>query len=583
MYLFLGEIVSDKRLNLCLKSIILLFALWATQFSVAQEVTEIQASETTADKPEVAVTNKDSWSELNQIDQSLRENIDKQKNIQNSLKQTKDEERIKELTASLESLKSQEKSLESIFNKMALGGLNPQILLNKTAAVEDYNWQEELLVIVKPLFSELRNLTEKPREKDRLRLEKLELDKSYKDLTEGLKYLDQIPVEHVSAETKKRIDALKTQWTRHQQELDNQRNILALQLKEIESTEIPLEVRIENALVSIFLGRGLVLLSAILSGAAVVLVFSIGVKRGAIWLDDRRKRKRRSRKVNTRIRFLWIVYNLMVYFAAIMAFLSVIYTQGDMVLFGLAVLLIFLALVSLRNYAPQYISELKIFLNLGAVREGERIMYRGIPWEVKRLSFYCTCVNPVLENGRIRISLSEIANLNSRPYNSEEDWFPTKVGDNIFLPDGNYAKVKRQTPEMVYLDSFFREIMVPTPDFYSMQIQNVAAGFYVSPTFGLDYCHTDLPVSEVCEAFETKVREKLNEIGVTEYLRSISVQVKRVIYGQAIEYAVVMEYDGECAGSYFRIERLANHACLEVCQEKGWKLPRQQILVGDKS
>lgn len=395
--------------------------------------------------------------------------------------------------------------------------------------------------------------------------------------------MDQIPVEHVSAETKKRIDALKTQWTRHQQELDNQRNILALQLKEIESTEIPLEVRIENALVSIFLGRGLVLLSAILSGAAVVLVFSIGVKRGAIWLDDRRKRKRRSRKVNTRIRFLWIVYNLMVYFAAIMAFLSVIYTQGDMVLFGLAVLLIFLALVSLRNYAPQYISELKIFLNLGAVREGERIMYRGIPWEVKRLSFYCTCVNPVLENGRIRISLSEIANLNSRPYNSEEDWFPTKVGDNIFLPDGNYAKVKRQTPEMVYLDSFFREIMVPTPDFYSMQIQNVAAGFYVSPTFGLDYCHTDLPVSEVCEAFETKVREKLNEIGVTEYLRSISVQVKRVIYGQAIEYAVVMEYDGECAGSYFRIERLANHACLEVCQEKGWKLPRQQILVGDKS
>lgn len=180
MYLFLGEIVSDKRLNLCLKSIILLFALWATQFSVAQEVTEIQASETTADKPEVAVTNKDSWSELNQIDQSLRENIDKQKNIQNSLKQTKDEERIKELTASLESLKSQEKSLESIFNKMALGGLNPQILLNKTAAVEDYNWQEELLVIVKPLFSELRNLTEKPREKDRLRLEKLELDKVIK-------------------------------------------------------------------------------------------------------------------------------------------------------------------------------------------------------------------------------------------------------------------------------------------------------------------------------------------------------------------------------------------------------------------
>lgn len=556
----------------------LLFVVFLTQLSIAQDVQKVPSIPTEQIVTEKSKAN-DCCTEINKIDQSLRDNIDKQKKIQSNLKQTKDEERIKELTASLESLKSQEKSLESIFNKMVLGGLNPQALLNKTSTVDDYNWQEELLVIVKPLFAELRALTEKPREKDRLKHEKIDLDKGLKELSEGLKYLNAIPENSVEPETKKRIDALRSQWTRYQQELDNQRNILSLQIKEIESAEVPLETRIENALVSIFLGRGLILLSAVLAGVSVVLIFSVAVKRGVIWLDEKRKKKHRSRKVNTRIRFLWIIYNLMVYFASIMTFLSVIYTQGDMVLFGLAVLLIFLALVSLRNYAPQYISELKIFLNLGAVREGERIMYRGIPWEVKRLSFYCICINPVLENGRIRISLSEIANLNSRPYNSEEEWFPTRVGDNIFLPDGNYAKIKRQTPEMVYLDSFFREIMIPAPDFYSMRVQNVVNGFYVSPTFGLDYSHTDLPVSEVSKAFESKVREKLNDIGVTQYLRSISVQVKRIVYGQAIEYAVVMEYDGECAGSYFRIERLTNHACLEVCQEQGWKLPRQQILV----
>ena len=297
--------MSNKRLNLYLKNIALLFGLFVAQISVAQEVQEVpsvQPSQTIAEKP--AVTNgKDSWAELNQIDQSLRDNIEKQKKIQSSLKQTKDEERIKELTSSLESLKSQEKSLESIFNKMALGGLNPQILLNKTAPAEDYNWQEELLVIVKPLFAELRNLTEKPREKDRLRHEKLELDKSHKDLVEGLKYLNGIPEDSVAPETKKRIDALRVQWTRHQQEIENQRNILSLQIKELESTEVPLETRIENALVSIFLGRGLVLLSAVLAGAAVVVVFSIGVKRGAIWFDETRKKKRRSRKVQEYVSF----------------------------------------------------------------------------------------------------------------------------------------------------------------------------------------------------------------------------------------------------------------------------------------
>lgn len=566
--------MSSKRLIHSLRSIFILFTLALLQISVAQ--TDLSTPTTQAvDK------GNHCCSELNQIDESLRENLDKQKQIQNSLKQTKNEERIKELEASLETLKAQEKSLEGIFNKMAFGGINPHLLANRAQNSDDFKWQEELLVIVKPLFAEMRSLTEKPRERDRLNYENVELESKYKAISDGLKALSAIPEDQMTPETSKRVTALSKQWTRYQQELLNQKNILNLQLKELEDAEVPLEERIKNALNSIFLGRGLILLMAILSGVGIVLVFGVGVKRIYIRFEQKRLKQRKARKVNTRIRFLWIIYNVVVYVSAMLAFLSVIYVQGDMVLFGLAILLIFFGIISLRNYAPRYVSELKIFLNLGAVREGERIMYRGIPWEVKRLSFYCTCVNPVLENGRIRISLSEIANLNSRPFNSEEEWFPTEVGDNIFLPDGNYAKIKRQTPEMVYLDSFFREIMIPSSDFYSMRIQNVADGFYVSPTFGLDYSHTDLPIAEVSSAFEAKVRERLNDIGVTQYLRSISVQVKRIVYGQAIEYAVVMEYEGECAGSYFRIERLTNHACLEVCQEKGWKLPRQQILVSD--
>lgn len=520
--------------------------------------------------------------ELNQIDQSLRENLEKQKQIQSNLQKTKDEDRIKELTSALETLKGQERSLENIFNKMAFGGINPHILMNKSEDSADFKWQEELLVIVKPLFAEMRSLTEKPRERDRLNYQNAELENKYKMISDGLKSLSSIPDTEVTPETQQRIIALQKQWTNYQQELLNQKNLVKLQLKELETAEVSLEERIKNALSAIFLGRGLILLMAVLAGASVVFIFGVGMKRAYIRLEQRRKKQRKSRKVNTRLRFLWIVYNLIVYISAVLAFLSVIYVQGDMVLFGLAVLLIFFGIISLRNSAPQYVSELKIFLNLGAVREGERIMYRGIPWEVKRLSFYCTCVNPVLENGKIRISLSEIAGLNSRPFNSEEEWFPTQVGDQIFLPDGNYGLVKRQTPEMVYLESFFREIMIPTATFYNMQIQNLCNGFYVTPTFGLDYAHRDLPVSEVSAAFEDKIREKLNELGLTEYLRSLSIQVKRIVYGQAIEYTAIIELGVEAAGWYWRVERMVNHAGLEVCQEQGWQLPRQQIAVSDE-
>ncbi|GAA5103226.1 hypothetical protein [Wohlfahrtiimonas larvae] len=527
--------------------------------------------------------NNQCCAELNQIDQSLRENLDKQKQIQNNLKKTEDEERINELTTSLETLKAQEKSLESIFNKMAFGGINPSLLVNKSTNAVDFKWQEELLVIVKPLFAEMRSLTEKPREKDRLNNEHLELENKYKAISDGLQALKTIPEDQVTPEAKKRLDVLRQQWTSYQQELLNQKNIVDLQLKDLETTAVSLEERIKNALSAIFLGRGLILLMAVLAGTAVVLIFGVGMKRAYIRFEQKRNKQRKSRKVNTRLRFLWIVYNLIVYVSAVLAFLSVIYVQGDMVLFGLAVLLIFFGIISLRNSAPQYVSELKIFLNLGAVREGERIMYRGIPWEVKRLSFYCTCVNPLLENGRIRISLSEIAGLNSRPFNSEEEWFPTQVGDQIFLPDGSYGLVKRQTPEMVYLESFFREIMIPTATFYNMQVQNVCNGFYATPTFGLDYIHRDLPVAEVSAAFEEKIREKLNELGLTEYLRSLSIQVKRIIYGQAIEYTAILEFSMEAAGWYWRVERMVNHAGLEVCQEKGWQLPRQQISVDNHS
>ncbi|MDC7252919.1 hypothetical protein PE074_09370 [Wohlfahrtiimonas chitiniclastica] len=526
------------------------------------------------------------FAELNRVEQSLSENLEKQKNLQATLKKTRDEEQQKELQTQLKTLKSQEKSLEDVFNKMVFGGINPQNFKTQEQT-DNYNWQEELLVIVKPLFAELRSLTAKPREKDRLSYENSVLTERYKTLTNGLNALKEIPQDQLTPSAKKRVEQLSKQWGAHQQELLNQKNIIELQIKELESSDIPLEVRIKNALSSIFLGRGLILLLAVLAGATIVLIFGVGAKRLFMWFDKKRNRnwhKARSeahKQVNTRLRFLWIIYSIVVYIAAMLAFLSVIYIQGDMVLFGLAVLVIFLGIISLRNYAPQYVSELKIFLNLGAVREGERIMYRGIPWVVTRLSFYCTCVNPLLENGRIRIALSEIAHLNSRPFNSEEDWFPTKVGDDIFLPNGKYAKVRRQTPEMVYLDSFFRETMIPTPEFYAMKVENLINGFYVSPTFGLDYCHTDLPVSTVATAFEEKVREKLTDIGVTEYLRSISVQVKRIIYGQAIEYAIIMEFDGACGGSYFRIERLVNHACLEVCQEHGWQLPRQQIAMSE--
>jgi hypothetical protein len=37
---------------------------------------------------------------------------------------------------------------------------------------------------------------------------------------------------------------------------------------------------------------------------------------------------------------------------------------------------------------PSFIREVMLLLNIGAVREGERVVYNGIPWLVKTLNLY---------------------------------------------------------------------------------------------------------------------------------------------------------------------------------------------------
>jgi hypothetical protein len=76
-----------------------------------------------------------------------------------------------------------------------------------------------------------------------------------------------------------------------------------------------------------------------------------------------------------------------------------------------------------------FVREVTLLLNLGAVREGERVMYNGIPWLVRSLNFYTRLVNPELEGGDIRLPLRDFHDLRSRSFDANEPWFPTRLND----------------------------------------------------------------------------------------------------------------------------------------------------------
>src|SRR5699024_4237623 len=252
----------------------------------------------------------------------------------------------------------------------------------------------------------------------------------------------------------------------------------------------------------------------------------------------------------------------------------VLHSMGDMVLFGIAILILLALIFAFRNYVPKYFSEIRLFLNLGSARQGERVIYRGVPWLIERITLYsATLYNPALDNGRIRLMLPELATLVSRPLNNDEIWFPAKVGESFILPSGTFGEVKRQTPESVYLNSFNSTIIYPTADFIAGAPTNLSNGYYAVADFGLSYKHFDTPVDEVFTTLKEYIIEFLSNTPLHDQYNSLSVEFRKINEGMSLVYTVIVSMKGSSAAYYFQSGRLLQEACLRCAQKEGWSMP----------
>jgi len=127
----------------------------------------------------------------------------------------------------------------------------------------------------------------------------------------------------------------------------------------------------------------------------------------------------------------------------------VLYIAGDWVLLGLATLFLLGLAWASKHTLPQFFEQIRLLLNLGTVRDNERVVYEGLPWRVGRLNFYTRFTNPDLTGGLIRLPLRALSDLHSRPCTTDEAWFPCREGDWVKLDDDRWGKVVMQTPEMV--------------------------------------------------------------------------------------------------------------------------------------
>ena len=264
---------------------------------------------------------------------------------------------------------------------------------------------------------------------------------------------------------------------------------------------------------------------------------------------------------------------------ATLGVLLVFYTRGDWLLLTLALVLLIGAAWAGKTALPPYVEQLRMMLNLGSVREGERVVYLGLPWKVSSIGVFTRFTNPELQGGVLRVPIRDLMKMTSREADPKEPWFPTECDDWALLGDGTYGKVITQTPEqVVFLRLGGSMKTFGTADFLEQFPEKLSHGFRVSCNFGLDYKHqADAPVT-----IPATLQQALNSALVRDFgreaVRSIKVEFAAAA-ASSLDFRIIADFDGTLAARYQALHRRIQKLCLEACNEHGWIVPFTQITV----
>ena len=278
-----------------------------------------------------------------------------------------------------------------------------------------------------------------------------------------------------------------------------------------------------------------------------------------------------------KFRLLNVFFVITSILGGIFLFLFVLFLFGDWLLLTLGILTLLGILWTSKQAIASYWSQMTLLLNVGPVREGERIILNGLPYLVRNLNFFTIFENPALDGGKLRLPISDVQPLRSKPFHPDDPWFPTRKDDWVLLSDGTHCKVTLQTPEYVrvfQLGNAFRAI--PTTDFIGLSPTVLSKGFRCSTTFGMDYQDQALMTEEIPKTIQTFVHDALVKAKYLPEKFTLSVEFEEA-GGSSLNLAVIGDFHGEYAREYIKIKRRLQRFCVDACNANGWNIPFPQL------
>ena len=505
---------------------------------------------------------------VNAIDSTRKQLVERR----SELRLSEDERERKRLSQEIDQLSLDLESLQTAWEMMATGGAVLDMFGAKTEEAA-FNWRDELQSVFEPILVELRRLTERPRKIERLRNDQTYYQQRFDVAEEALASIETYRASAPLPRLKAAFDGLEERWRTRRDDLQNRLNLIHYELQETLSPPKSKRDPVE-ALKQLLSGRVLNLVIAVVVMGLVYLILRLLSR----WYERIVMRKPRVRSA-----FLARVGNLLIYFSTgvivLIAGMAVFYVRGDWLLLGLVLIMIAGAAFVLQKSLPNYLQEARMMLNLGPVREGERISFNGVPWRIKALSFYATLVNPLLQGGTLRVPVRELVGYQSRGFDHSEPWFPACVGDYVILDDTTYGKVIVQTPEAVEMLVLGAIKHYSASDFIGHTPRNLTAqGFTLTIPFGLDYQHQADIIDAIPRALEKALQDGIVASETGKHLASLSVEFSQA-GASSLDLLIIASFTGEAADSYFKMQRLLQRLAVEACNAHGWVIPFNQITV----
>ena len=495
-----------------------------------------------------------------QLDSELKTERENLKGKPTADERTKAEERLRELGEKRESLL---KDLE-----LVVTGFDPQDFTNTTS--EELDLQVETRELLLPIVQELKQLTASPREAENLRRQVAALQQRRALAQEAVSKFEELSTEKMDATLKPLLADLLATWKKRQNDADTELAVAEFKLEELEVKRGGVLGALRDMTSGFFRQRGRNLFMAACIG---LLIF------GGLRLLWRRLQRlpalmRKNRSFGVRIAV--VIYHSMTALVSVFAVLLVFYLAGDWVLLGVASLFLIGIAWTGKQTLPVVYEQVKLLLNLGSVREGERVIYNSLPWEVRTVGVFSELRNPALDGGHMRLPLRELTGMVSRP-DDDEPWFPCEVDDWVFLSDGTHGKVVTQTPDWVQLVLLGGSRRTyPTRAFLDLCPENLSKSFRVRSVFGIDYRHQGISTTEVPKKLTEHMEVGLRALLGADNLKNVTVELSEA-GSSSLNYTVLADFNGAVAQRYAFIIRAIQRLCVDACNENGWNIPFNQI------